>query len=97
MDQCVWRIVLAWADKFKVEMVGGDEAPESWFYDALSRSWFLEQFNQRIWHPFTERVDAAVGTMLKTPVAPVERTADERPSMSLIMVGVVVVAVVIAP
>jgi NitT/TauT family transport system permease protein len=95
MDQCVWRAILAWADKFKVEMVGGDEAPESWFYDALSRSWILEQINQRIWHPFIERVDGAMGSLLKTPVAPVERTADERPSISLMVVGVLVVAVVI--
>ena len=95
MDQFVWRAILAWADKFKVEMVGSDEAPESWFYNALSRSWFLEQFGLRLWHPLTERVDAAMGDLFKTPVAPVERTADERPSMALILVGVVAVAVVI--
>ena len=92
MDQFVWRTILAWADKFKVEMVGGDEAPGSWFYDALSRSWLLEQFNQRIWHPFAERVDAAMGSLLKTPVAPVEPTHDERPSVALIIAGVILLA-----
>ena len=36
LDQFVWRPVLAWADKFKVEMVGSEDAPTSWFLDVLS-------------------------------------------------------------
>jgi len=64
MDQLVWRPILAWAAKFKIAMVSGDEPPESWVYDAVSRSWLLEQVDQRIWHPFTERVDAGLGRIL---------------------------------
>lgn len=67
MDQFVWRPVLAWADKFKVEMVTGDEPPESWFYDVMSRSWLVEQFDRRVWHPFNEQLDAVMGRFFRTP------------------------------
>src|SRR5207244_4053012 len=31
LDQLVWRPILAWADRFKVEMTEGEDAPQSWF------------------------------------------------------------------
>lgn len=46
LDQFIWRPLLVWADKFKVEMVEGDYAPSSWFLDILSRSWLMD-FSQR--------------------------------------------------
>jgi len=38
LDQFVWRPLLAWADRFKVEMVESDEPPTSWFYDLIHAS-----------------------------------------------------------
>src|SRR5439155_11385314 len=38
LDQLVWRPVLAWADRFKVEMTTAEGSPRSWFFDALARS-----------------------------------------------------------
>jgi len=95
MDQFVWRSILAWADKFKVEMVGSDDAPESWFYDMLSRSWLLEKFNQRIRHPLTERVDASMVRAFGPTVTPVERAPEERTSRTVIVAGLVALAVLI--
>src|SRR5947199_412887 len=37
LDQLVWRPLLAWADRFKVETVQGEEPPRSWFLDLISR------------------------------------------------------------
>jgi len=37
LDQCVWRPLLAWSMRFKLEMVGS-ERPASWFYSALRHS-----------------------------------------------------------
>jgi NitT/TauT family transport system permease protein len=91
MDQFVWRTILAWADKFKVEMVEGDQAPESWFYDALSRSWLLEQFGKFIWHPLNEGLDAAMGRIFK-PATLSNATLNERPTIALILLGIVCVA-----
>jgi NitT/TauT family transport system permease protein len=91
MDQFVWRTILAWADKFKVEMVTGEEAPESWFYDALSRSWLLEQFGRYVGHPLNERMDATMGHLFKV-TAPSNGRANGRPSVALIVISIVTVA-----
>ncbi len=58
LDQVLWRPVLAWADKFKVEMVSSDEPPpRSWFFDVLTRSHLIGWLRHRFWSPFTERLD----------------------------------------
>jgi NitT/TauT family transport system permease protein len=38
LDQLFWRPLLAWADRFKIDSVEGEEPPQSWFYDALLSS-----------------------------------------------------------
>ncbi len=78
LDQFIWRPLLAWADKFKVEMVEGDDAPSSWFLDILSRSWLMDFFqqrvellNERMGQPFQENETSRI-----TPVtAPGNRSA----------------------
>ena len=57
LDQLLWRPLIAWTDKFKMDMVEGDEPPRSWFLDLLSRAWLVEQFGTRLWRPFSEWVD----------------------------------------
>ncbi|MBI3361161.1 MAG: ABC transporter permease subunit [Chloroflexi bacterium] len=88
-DQLVWRPVLAWSDKFKLEMVAGDEPPESRLFDVLARSWLLEQFGRRVWQPFTEWLDGrardAVGFHADLPGI-VE--AEGRPSLPAIVTGI---------
>jgi NitT/TauT family transport system permease protein len=37
-DQCLFRPLVAWADRFRFEQSPGDEAPESWFLTMLRRS-----------------------------------------------------------
>ncbi|MBL8056321.1 MAG: ABC transporter permease subunit, partial [Anaerolineales bacterium] len=59
LDQLVWRPLLAWADKFKVEMTEGDEPPRSWFLDLLARTWLVQQFGAHVWGPLAERLDTA--------------------------------------
>ncbi|MFY9823475.1 MAG: ABC transporter permease subunit [Thermoanaerobaculia bacterium] len=58
LDQLLWRPVLAWADKFKVEMVSSDAPPpQSWFYDVVHHSHLIGWLRRRVWLPFTERLD----------------------------------------
>jgi NitT/TauT family transport system permease protein len=38
LDQLLWRPLLAWADRFKIELVESTEPQRSWFYDALRAS-----------------------------------------------------------
>ncbi len=63
MDQLLWRPLLAWADKFRLEMVESDEAPSSWLYDLWQRATLSEWFSERIWNPLLERVDATLGRL----------------------------------
>src|SRR5215470_10928672 len=41
MDQIVWRPVIAWAEKFKMEQVESTDAPQSWFLDLMEGSKLL--------------------------------------------------------
>ncbi|MDW8277722.1 MAG: ABC transporter permease subunit [Anaerolineales bacterium] len=38
LDQLVWRPLLAWSDRFKLEMVESDQPPTSWFYNVMHNS-----------------------------------------------------------
>ena len=97
LDQFVWRPVLAWADKFKLEMVSGDEPPDSWFLDLLSRSWLVEQVGRRFWTPFTERVDGGLRRGSRDRVTPTEvtPTAAARLSPATIIISLVFAGVVL--
>ncbi|MBI4596398.1 MAG: ABC transporter permease subunit [Candidatus Tectomicrobia bacterium] len=58
LDQLIWRPLLAWADKFKVESTEGEEMPESWFYDLLSRSLLIRRFIARPAAYLLEQIDS---------------------------------------
>jgi len=57
LDQLLWRPLLAWADRFKLEMVEGENPPTSWFYDLLRSAHILEWFSRGVWRPLSERLD----------------------------------------
>jgi len=57
LDQLVWRPLIAWADKFKVEMVENDLPPTSWFYDLAGRSFLMRWLSERLARPLAERLD----------------------------------------
>ena len=57
LDQLVWRPLIAWADRFKVEMVESDNPPSSWFYSLLRDSWLLYWIDRKFWSPLSERLD----------------------------------------
>jgi len=62
LDQLLWRPMVVWCDKFKVEMVEGEEPPTSWFYDLLARSWLMDQLDRRFWQPWLARLDRCSST-----------------------------------
>ena len=53
-DQLIWRPLLAWADKFKIELTESSEAPQSWFYNLLRGAYVFTWIGEKIWHPFSE-------------------------------------------
>jgi NitT/TauT family transport system permease protein len=57
LDQFLWRPLLAWSERFKVEMVQGDEPATSWFYEALQSSRMIEVLQQNVVTPLSNRLD----------------------------------------
>jgi NitT/TauT family transport system permease protein len=76
LDQLVWRPLIAWTDKFKVDMVEGDEPPTSWALDLLSRAWLVEQFGVHIWRPFSEWIDGGFQCRMSGSIASPEPSAE---------------------
>ena len=56
IDQIVWRPVIAWAEKFKIEQVENSDVPQSWFLDLVQHSRLLEKLRKRVTHPLRERL-----------------------------------------
>jgi NitT/TauT family transport system permease protein len=47
-DQLIFRPVVAWADKFRVEVVAAQATPHSWVLDLLRRARFVTAINSRL-------------------------------------------------
>jgi NitT/TauT family transport system permease protein len=58
IDQLAWRPLLAWADKFKLEMVESDTPPTSWFYELIHNSRLVDWLDQRLIHLAFEGIDS---------------------------------------
>lgn len=56
LDQLVWRPVIAWAEKFKVEQVESAVLPGSWFLHVLRRSPLLARLSRTAIWPIRERL-----------------------------------------
>jgi NitT/TauT family transport system permease protein len=56
LDQLVWRPVIAWAEKFKVEQVESTNAPGSWVLDLIRHSRGLANIRKKTVAPLGERL-----------------------------------------
>jgi NitT/TauT family transport system permease protein len=56
LDQFVWRPVIAWAEKFKVEQVESTDAPRSWVLNLVERSRGLARIREKTLRPLGERL-----------------------------------------
>ena len=81
LDQLVWRPLIAWSERFKLEMVESDNPPTSWFYDFLHGSWLAQGLSERLWQPLSERLDSWLIERLPPPRAAVPG-AGGRPYLS---------------
>src|SRR5215813_10021793 len=59
LDQLVWRPVIAWADKFKIEQVESGSAPSSLVLSVLQRSRSIAYLNRKTVEPLNERLTRA--------------------------------------
>ncbi len=65
-DQLLFRPLVAWSDKFRVELSAGGEAPRSWLLDMVRRA----RMFRRIFLPITRFVSAVPRQRMALPVAP---------------------------
>jgi NitT/TauT family transport system permease protein len=87
LDQLVWRPLLAWSDKFKVEMVESDSPPTSWFYDLLGHSRLATGFTQRVIIRGLNGIDKRLGRSLRSGLSfePHEHEAKPNPLRRIIL------------
>ncbi|MEH2254461.1 ABC transporter permease [Nostoc sp.] len=56
-DFFVWRPLIAWAEKFKLEMVETENAPQSWVLNTIRRSPTLRAISDRVFQPLQTVLD----------------------------------------
>ena len=59
-DQLVWRPLLAWADKFKMELTESGLSPTSWVYKLLRGTYVFTWLALRVWQPMLDALDQAL-------------------------------------
>jgi NitT/TauT family transport system permease protein len=84
LDQFIWRPILSWAEKFKVEMVAGEGSTHSIVRDLLSRSSLVGRFRTGVADPCLEWLDSRMTKGLPgKSSSDLPRAADSRLSRSL--------------
>ncbi|HEY8100327.1 MAG TPA: ABC transporter permease subunit [Burkholderiaceae bacterium] len=71
-DQLVWRPLLVWADKFKIELTESSTPPTSWVYELLRGAYVFTWIHERIWQPFIDGSSRLVRKRKRT-LAPLRR------------------------
>jgi len=69
VDQLLWRPLVAWAEKFKLEQTEGKDNPTSWVLDLLQRSYVLTWLSNHVGHAFgqfSERASALGSDLTQT-------------------------------
>jgi NitT/TauT family transport system permease protein len=92
IDQLLWRPLVAWAEKFKLEQTEGKDGPTSWVLDLLQRSYVLAWFSTHIgdaFGRFSERASA-----LGSDLTQVISWHTPAPAKLLLRAGVWVVAAI---
>jgi NitT/TauT family transport system permease protein len=77
MDQWIWRPLLAWSDRFKIEMVENDNPPTSWFYDLTRDAPVVRWFEEKVAAPALENFDRYI--IRRYPMNESSVALEERP------------------
>jgi NitT/TauT family transport system permease protein len=67
LDLLFWRPLVAWADKFKVELSSGADEPHSPVLDALRRSALVALMNRRIFRPLGRQIARLLNRLQPLP------------------------------
>lgn len=87
LDQLIWRPLIAWADRFKLEMIEGENPPTSWFYNLMNNTRFLKAFSDRVINPMSESFDQF--TLKRYPMKPEDKTGENKNRWVTILITIV--------
>jgi NitT/TauT family transport system permease protein len=59
-DQLIWRPLMVWADKFKIELTESGLTPTSWVHELLSGAYVFTWLGLRVWQPLADALDQAL-------------------------------------
>jgi NitT/TauT family transport system permease protein len=93
LDQLVWRPLLAWSERFKIEMVESDRPPTSWFYDLLRDARISEWLAQRVFLPLGESMDRWL--LRRFPMQTLAAESSGRNAWSARILGILVGAILL--
>lgn len=55
-DQLIWRPLIVWAERFKLDLTESQAPPHSWVYECLRRAFLFEWISQRLLQPVRDAV-----------------------------------------
>ncbi|HJV23992.1 MAG TPA: ABC transporter permease subunit [Holophagaceae bacterium] len=89
LDQILWRPIVVWAQRFKVEDTVQTEAPESWFLNLIRRSRILRRWE--IWraHRRTKAQHRQARAPWPQSASRAEQAATVAPWLALISLGLI--------
>ncbi len=90
VDQLLWRPLVAWGDRFKIEDVAAGEAPRSWALDLLRRSEIVRKLGELL-HGDAPRIRKAL--RIEPPAASVPEKRGDRGGRAI---GIAVVVALVA-
>jgi NitT/TauT family transport system permease protein len=85
LDQFLWRPLVVWGQKFRVEEGGAEESMHSWFLDFLNQSQIL-RFFERLFTPKPRLTPA--GTVMAMPPSDVRLIKPEAPKWHLKFISI---------
>ncbi|HEY8906900.1 MAG TPA: ABC transporter permease subunit [Rhodoferax sp.] len=59
-DQLIWRPLLVWADKFKIELTESSQTPTSWVFNLLRSTQVFHWLSLYVWQPLHDALDRAL-------------------------------------
>ncbi len=88
LDQLVWRPLLAWSDRFKLETVGGGSEPSSWFFGAWRSSRVIAPAVRRVLGRVLISLDHMIGRLIASTSRDESGSSRLRwPSLTIAIIG----------
>ncbi len=91
LDQLIWRPLLAWSDRFKVEMIENDNPPTSWFFNLIGNTRIVNWISKKVAQPLNEKFDRY--SLKHFPMTTGAKNQKFSNQITLLIVGVFSVAI----